>query len=567
MTLAAYTVHKAAMINNEYNTPDFDFDTFRLITHEAGKMAETSFAPIDVIGDHHGAILKENAVIASPGFSEAFKSYAQSGWVGLAFPEKFGGQELPMLYWGCAHEIWASANLALSLCGVLSGGVVEAILEHGDADQQAAYIPDLISGASAGTMMMTEPQAGSDLGRITSLAKKSPDGGYKLFGTKIFITWGDHDMAENIIHLVLARTENAPPGAKGLSLFIVPKWLDEDGARIRNDVYPIGLEHKLGLHGSPTCTMKLGENDGAKGFLVGEEGQGLKCMFTMMNSSRITTGLAGIAIAEKAYQTARDYAQTREQGRSSVDGKSVPLIHHIDIRRMLTRMKAKIVAARLLSYYTATIASSDTPQLQAREALLTPIVKAWGTDIGICAADDAIQVFGGAGYIEDTGISQLWRDVRVTAIYEGANGIQAIDLVLRKITSKDGQAMADLIADLKRMCDQIEDCSTNVCTSFLPRLVTAVDSLEKSTQTLRNKLNQGQLNDALSGARSYLNIFGTILGAVLMGYACSIEHDDVIDSAVFEEHLKLTKFFIESEVASIEAQMQTMIIDENLLLT
>jgi 3-(methylthio)propanoyl-CoA dehydrogenase len=418
-----------------FSHPDLDRDTTAAILEEASKLAAGVLAPLNWTGDQHGATLSDGHVKTAPGFKEAYKAYCEGGWNAVPFDPEYGGQGLPWALAFPIQEMWQGANLSFGLCPLLNQGAVEALLTHGTEAQKAYYLPKLISGEWTGTMNLTEPQAGSDLGLIRTKAEKQGDGSYRISGQKIFITYGDHDMADNIIHLVLARLPDAPDDVRGISLFVVPKVL-EDGAV--NKVHCIGLEHKLGIHASPTCTMDF---DGAKGFLIGEENQGLKYMFTMMNNARLSVGLQGVAIAERAYQKAASFAQERLQGKSLSTGQRVTIDRHSDVKRMLVSMQAQILAARGLAY-SAAIAMDKAERgdvlAQGLVEILTPVVKGYATDMAVDVASLGIQVHGGMGFIEETGAAQYYRDARILPIYEGTNGIQAADLVFRKILRDGG---------------------------------------------------------------------------------------------------------------------------------
>ncbi len=436
---------------------ELDPETVDAILAEAAKLASDVLAPLNKTGDEHGNILKNGAVTTTPGFKEAYRQYCAGGWNAVPFPNEFDGQGLP---WSLAfpiQEMWQGANLSFGLCPLLNQGAVDAILEHGSEEQKAYYLPKLISGEWTGTMNLTEPQAGSDLAAVKTKAEPAKDGTYKVFGQKIYITYGEHDMSENIIHLVLARLPNAPEGVKGISLFIVPKFL-EDGTR--NDVICTGLEHKLGIHASPTCTMQFGDQGGATGFLVGEAHQGLKYMFTMMNNARLSVGLQGVAIAERALQHAEHYARERVQGKGLSSGESVTIDHHPDVQRMLLTMKALTMAGRAMAYDASVYldqarAGDEAAQIQVD--LLTPIIKSWCTDMACEVASIGVQIHGGMGFVEETGAAQYYRDARILPIYEGTNGIQANDLLFRKILRDQGAALTSFYTDIKKtLADNVQ---------------------------------------------------------------------------------------------------------------
>lgn len=441
----AFILHHLVGLYDLPKAAELDPETVEAVLEEAGKLARDVLAPLNYSGDRAGNILKDGVLTTAPGFKDAYNQYRNGGWSAVPFEPDHGGQGLPWALAFAVQEMWQSANMAFSLCPLLNQGAVEAIEAHGSPEQQALYLGKLISGEWTGTMNLTEPQAGSDLSIIRSRAEPVGDGTYKIFGQKIFITYGEHDMADNIIHLVLARTPDAPEGVKGISLFIVPKFLP-DGTR--NDVKCTGIEHKLGIHASPTCTMQYGDQGGAIGTLVGQENQGLKYMFTMMNNARLSVGLQGLAIAERAYQAALSYARDRVQG-------GVPIIEHPDVLRMLLSMKAQVESARALTYEAAIAldrARGGDAAAQARVDLLTPVVKAFLTDMALDVTSTGVQIHGGMGFIEETGAAQFYRDARILPIYEGTNGIQANDLAFRKILRDGGAAAQAWFDDIESAC-------------------------------------------------------------------------------------------------------------------
>jgi alkylation response protein AidB-like acyl-CoA dehydrogenase len=466
--------------------PDLDADLLAAILDGAGALASETLAPINRTGDRAGVKLNGDVVTAAPGFRDAYEAFKQGGWQGLAADPTYGGQGLPRALALAVMETVHSANMSFALLPMLTLGAIEAIEQHGAPDQKQLYLEKLISGEWSGTMNLTEPQAGSDLGALTTKAAPQADGSYAITGQKIFITWGEHDCAPNIIHLVLARVEGAPAGSKGISMFIVPKFRDEDGSR--NAVRCIGVEEKMGIHASPTCTLAY---EGATGWLIGEENKGLAAMFTMMNAARINVGMSGVGVAEAAYQKALAYARERKQG-----GKLI--IEHPDIRRMLMTMRAKIQAGRAICYATAVAADAGD---KAREDLLTPIAKAWCTDLGVEVASLGVQVHGGMGFVEEGGAAQFYRDARIAPIYEGTNGIQAIDLYGRKLLGDRGEAMRQFIAEARA-----------VAGSTHPKLSAAIDALSKATDYMLSAARE----DALAGACAYLQLAGDVVGGVLL---------------------------------------------------
>ncbi|HEY9216558.1 MAG TPA: acyl-CoA dehydrogenase family protein, partial [Phenylobacterium sp.] len=435
---------------------ELDDDTVQAILLAAGAFVEDHLAPLNRIGDQQGARYENGKVTCAPGFPEAYRAFSQGGWNSLSAEPEHGGQGLPKALELGVFEMVQAANMAFALCPMLTQGAIEALALVGSERQKALYLPRLVSGEWTGTMNLTEPQAGSDLSALTTRAEPDGLGGYRLHGQKIFITWGDHDAADNIVHLVLARLPDAPPGVKGISLFLATKQLVGDDGALRgpNDLRPGGIEHKLGIHASPTCIMLF---EGAKAEMVGGPGEGLPNMFLMMNAARLQVGMQGVAIAERAWQQAMEFAQERRQGRSPWSAEQPAKIYdHPDVRLMLALAKAKIEAARGICLMTAVLADearvgegeAERAAAAARRDLLTPIAKAWSTDLGVEIASTALQVHGGMGFVEETGAAQHYRDARIAPIYEGTNGIQAMDLVGRKLPMADGAVVRALAADM-----------------------------------------------------------------------------------------------------------------------
>ncbi|WP_424968210.1 acyl-CoA dehydrogenase [Dinoroseobacter sp. S375] len=484
-------------------------DLTEAILSEAGKLCETEIAPLQRAGDLHPARLENGIVRTSPGFAEGYGAIAEGGWVGMSADPEFGGMGLPMALTTCMNEMLSSACLSLQLAPLMTQGQIEALEAHASDEIKALYLPRLVSGEWSGTMNLTEPQAGSDVGALSTKAVPNGDGTYAITGQKIYISWGDNDFTENVCHLVLARLPDGGPGTKGISLFLVPKRLpDADGAAgMANSLKVVSLEHKMGLHGSPTAVMQY---DGATGWLVGPEHGGMRAMFTMMNNARLGVGVQGIGVAEAAYQHALHYALERKQGRTPVEGEAT-ILAHADVRRMLLTMRAETFAARAIALSTAVATDMSEAtghgQWAARAALLTPICKAYGTETGIRVSDLGLQVHGGMGVIEETGAAQFLRDVRVTAIYEGTNGIQAMDLVGRKL-SDGGEAMA-------RLLDEIEALAETARAS-LPDLAEPVwqacETLRETTEAL---VAETRLNARFAGASPFLAATARVLG----GYA------------------------------------------------
>jgi alkylation response protein AidB-like acyl-CoA dehydrogenase len=495
-----------------------DADTAGGVLEEAGRFMAEVIAPLGPDGDRVGSVLAaDGTVVTPPGYREAYRKFRDAGWPAAAMPQEWGGGGLPWSVGVALQEMLTSADMAFSLCPMLTYSADEMLIQHGTDQQRATYLERLVSGEWTGTMVLTEPHAGSDVGAVSTRAVKAADGTYRLTGTKIFITWGDHDVADNIVHIVLARTPDAPAGTKGISAFIVPKRLVEaDGsAGELNDITTVSLEHKVGIHASPTCVLSFGEKgDGAVGYLVGEENQGMRYMFTMMNNARLQVGLEGLAIAERAYQEAVAHARQRTQGRAvGDDQRASPIVRHPDVRHMLMQMRSQIEAMRCLMYRNAVaidLAHHHTDEA-IRDAesdiagILTPVSKAWGTDLGVSLTSLAIQVYGGMGYVEETGIARLWRDSRIAPIYEGTNGIQAIDLVTRKLPLAGGDAIRGLLSAARG------DAQALAGTTLGEHLAAAVDATEKATEELLGALGD-RLADALAGATVYTRMLGTTLG-------------------------------------------------------
>ena len=503
---------------------DLDEDLVNSVLVEAGRFATEVIAPLNRVGDRQGARIKDGVVTTADGWKEAYRDWSAAGWNGISGPTDWGGQGLPHAINSACIEMWNSAAMAFGIGVVLTMGAIDTLEAHGTDHLKKTYLPKIVSGEWTGTMQLTEPQAGSDVGALRTKAERASDGTYRLTGQKIFITYGEHDLTENIIHFVLARLPNAPPGTRGISLFLVPKFLlNADGSLgARNDVRAHSIEHKMGNHASPTCTMVFGDQGGAVGYLIGEENRGMACMFTMMNQARLAVALQGVAIAERSTQQALAYARDRKQGRASkaAEGSS-PIIAHPDVRRMLLSMRAQTRAARAICYATAVAidrahlgADEDSRQVaNDRASLLTPVAKAFATDVGVEVSSLGVQVHGGMGYIEETGAAQHYRDSRIAAIYEGTNGIQAIDLVTRKIPLAQGATVRTHIADLRRTVETVRAANNPAFGATGARLGEAVDSLERTTAWLLGR----PLDDAsLAGATPYLRLFATATGGALL---------------------------------------------------
>src|SRR5450755_2611317 len=501
---------KAALAEGLYG--DLDEAMVDHVLVEAGRFAGDVIAPLNRVGDKSGTPFKDGAVTTPPGWKEAYTAWAAAGWNGVAAPAEYGGQELPHAVNAACIEMWNSGSMAFGIGPALTMAAIDALAAYGSDDLKQRYLSQLISGEWMGTMQLTEPQAGSDVGALRTRATRASDGSYRITGSKIFITYGEHDLTDNIIHFVLARLPDAPPGTKGVSLFLVPKVMP-DGKR--NDVRAHSVEHKLGIHGSPTCTMIYGDQGGATGYLIGEEHKGMLCMFTMMNRTRLAVGLQGVAIAELATQQALSYARERKQGAGGA------IIAYPDVKRMLLTMRALTGAARAICYATAVaIDRSQRGKTEAarkagdqRASLLTPVAKAFSTDIGIEVASLGVQVHGGMGYIEETGAAQHYRDARIATIYEGTNGIQAIDLVTRKVPLAGGNTVRIYLGELRETVKAVQASNAPAFGETATRLGEAIDSLERATQWL---LAQKTSDTTLAGATPYLRMFGNAAGGCML---------------------------------------------------
>ncbi|MEY8689700.1 MAG: acyl-CoA dehydrogenase [Leptothrix sp. (in: b-proteobacteria)] len=497
-------------------------DLVEAILDEAAKFAGEVLAPTNIAGDRQGATWKDTVVTSADGFKEAYNAFCETGWNGMPARTEFGGQGLPTLVSTAVLEMWKSANMSFSLCQMLTLGAVEAIAHHASDELKAKYLPNMVAGKWTGTMNLTEPQAGSDLSAIRSRAEPEGDH-YRVRGTKIFITWGEHDMAENIIHLVLARLPDAPAGVKGISLFICPKYLVNDDGSLgaRNDLVCSSIEHKLGIHGSPTSVMSFGDGPGAIGYLVGEPHKGLGYMFTMMNHARLNVGLEGVAISERAYQLARSYALDRVQGRP-INSESRTIIGHPDVRRMLMDMKARTEAMRALAYFAAGqmdrahahIDADEQRQAQALVELLTPVVKGWCTETAQGVTWNGVQVHGGMGFVEETGAAQHQRDARITTIYEGTTAIQANDLIGRKIAREGGVTMKALLARMQADAERLTGYTGPELAGLGLALSRGIAALTQATEWLLANYDS-EPREALGAAVPFLKLTGTVVGGWL----------------------------------------------------
>jgi acyl-CoA dehydrogenase len=506
---------------------DLDLATVEAILEEAGRFATEQLATINRDGDEQPARLEGGKVVMAESWKAAYRAFCEAGWNALPCPKAYGGQELPVAVSMACAELWNGANMAFGLNPMLTQAGVEALYKYGAEDLKATYLPKLISGEWTGSMQLTEPHAGSDLRFLKTRALPRGDGTYRITGTKIFITYGDHPLTDNIIHIVLARLPDAPPGTRGISMFLIPKFLVNDDGTLgaRNDVHAAKLEHKLGIHGSPTCVLNYGDGEGAIGWLVGEPHRGLHYMFTMMNQARLAVGVQGVGVAEHAFQHALGYARDRKQGslHHTLDGEMTPIINHPDVARMLLSMKAKTAAARAICYTNAVAIdlsrhardSETRARSDAEAALLTPVSKAFGSDVGVEVASEGIQVHGGMGFIEETGAAQHYRDARIAPIYEGTNGIQAIDLVGRKLAMNGGETVRTFIAGLKQTVADVKASNEPAFGAMGESLEGGVAALEEASRWLLGQLDERR-DTALAGATPYGRLFGLAAGGVLL---------------------------------------------------
>ncbi len=561
-------------------------ETVEAVLEENARFTSEVIAPLNWAGDQEPSYWKDGQVFTTKGFKEAFKMFAEAGWQGVQHPTEFGGQGLPKLVATPCIEMLHAANLSFALCPLLSDGAIEALLTAGSDADKATYLENLVSGKWTGTMNLTEPQAGSDLAAVRTRAEPLPDGTYKVFGTKIFITYGEHDMAENIVHLVLARTPDAPEGVKGISLFIVPKFLvNADGSLgARNDAHCVSIEHKLGIKASPTCVLQFGDNGGAIGTLVGEENRGLEYMFIMMNAARFGVGMQGIAVAERAYQKAVSYAKDRVQSRDLAGSPGpVAIINHPDVRRMLMSMRAQIEGARALAYVAA--AMSDKAHHAADEAVrkqnqaayefLVPIVKGWSTEMSLNVTSTGVQVHGGMGFIEETGAAQYYRDAQILTIYEGTTAIQANDLVGRK-TSRDAGAVA------KHFIAQVRATQAELAASSNADLQAIAKQLALGATALEDVVNfvvanfKSDIKAVFSGSVPYLKLAGVVLGGWQLGRAAliaeklnaagegdsSFNQTKMATARFFADHILTTSFGLRSSIVEGAAGVLALSVDQ-----
>jgi acyl-CoA dehydrogenase len=550
---------------------DLDDSLIDAVLEEAGRFASEQIAPLNRIGDTHGTPFKDGKITMPPGWKDAYTAWAAAGWNGLASPADWGGQGLPQAINIACVEMWNSASAAFAVGPTLTMAGIDAIAAHGSDALKKTYLPKLISGEWMGTMQLTEPQAGSDVGALRTKAARAGDGTYRITGQKIFITYGEHDLTENIIHLVLARLPDAPAGTRGISLFVVPKFLvNPDGSLgARNDARAHSIEHKMGIHASPTCTMVYGDNGGAVGFLVGEENRGMACMFTMMNRARLAIGAQGVGIAEAATQQAAAYAHERRQGHGPhMDAAQMSaIVEHVDVKRMLLTMRALTNAARAICYTTAVAIdrSEREPDPAARASaherasLLTPVAKAFSTDVATDVASLDVQIHGGMGFIEETGAAQLYRDARITQIYEGTNGIQAIDLVARKLPMSGGATVRGYIGELRDTIEAVRAANDPAFGMTATRLNEAVDQLARATEWLLTT-QVGDPDRALAGATPYLRLFGLAAGGCMLA-ADAMAALRAGDGAVSAPRMIATAKFFATNLTTAAGGLATTVVE------
>jgi alkylation response protein AidB-like acyl-CoA dehydrogenase len=542
-------------------------DVLQAILEEAGRFASEVLAPINHSGDMQGARLVDGQSVTADGWKEAYSQFIESGWNGLPFDPEHGGQGLPWLIATAVNEIWHASNMAFALCPLLTQGAIEAVLAHGSAQQQQDYLGNLVSGKWTGTMNLTEPQAGSDLAAVKTRAKPNGDH-YLISGQKIFITYGDHDLTENIVHLVLARTPDAPEGVKGISLFIVPKFLKDDNGEwtIRNDVETLSLEHKLGIHASPTAVLGYGNKDGAVGYLVGEENQGLMYMFTMMNVARHSVGVQGYALADRAYQQAVQFASDRTQG-SAIDdplGGKVSIVHHPDVQRLLWTQKCRNESLRSLGLVAAACMDKAArhPDVETRKAaqefveVLIPVVKGYSTEIGLENVSLALQVHGGMGFIEETGAAQHYRDQRITPIYEGTTGIQALDLVGRKLARDGGQMSLRVVDYIRAETATFEEIPADMADT----LNAGIDALTQTATKLASRA-RSDISVVAAVAEPYLRLWGVVVCGWQMAKAANASKAKILqgeDDPFYETKIRTAEFYFATEMPKV-VYLQTLV--------
>jgi alkylation response protein AidB-like acyl-CoA dehydrogenase len=553
-----FTIEHLADFEEVTALPDFsavDTDTVGAVLEEAAKFASNVLAPTNWVGDRQGVKVVDRAVVVPQEFTDAYAQFREAGWPAIASNPDFGGQGLPKTLALACDEMWAAANVSFALCPELSQGAILAMDRHATDELKQVFLEKLVSGQWAGTMCLTEPQAGSDLSSLTTRAEPRGDR-YLITGRKIYITWGDHPMAENIIHLVLARLPDAPQGTKGISLFVVPKFkLEADGTPgARNDVFPVSVEHKMGIHASPTCVLAFGDEGGAEGYLVGKPNEGLAAMFTMMNYMRLGVGAQGVGLSDRSYQKSVAYARERVQGRAPGERGRVAIIRHPDVRRMLLLMRTLTQASRAVCYYTASCldrtAHGTDPetvsQWQSRAELLTPIAKAWCTEVAQEATELGIQVHGGMGYVEETGVAQFYRDARIASIYEGTNGIQAIDLVGRKLLRDGGATVSAFVSDMRSVDAPLANAGEELAV-VRAALARALDELvQSSTFLLTSEKRDPELVSA--AAFDYMMLMGTVIGGWQLARGALVALGDTgagNDAAFNQAQVVMARFYAE----------------------
>ncbi len=550
-----------------------DLETVDGVLGEAARFMEEQLVPLNQKGDQEGVVVKNGQIFHPDGFADAYERFVEAGWNGIALDESYGGGGMPWCVGLAVQEMMTAANMAFSLCPLLTQGAIDAISHHASETLQEIYLPKMISGEWSGTMNLTEPQAGSDVGALTSKALPGEDGTWLISGTKIFITYGEHELSENIIHLVLARTPDAPPGTKGISLFLVPKYLVNDDGSLgeRNDLRVVSSEHKIGIHASPTCVMSYGDEAGAVGWMVGEENTGMGAMFTMMNNARLSVGLQGLSLTDRSYQQARQYSVDRKQGKAIgaelEAGESSPIADHADVRRMLMTMRANAEAMRCVMYANAAAidfanSSRDGTEREywdAVTALLTPISKGWGTDLGVEMTSLGVQTHGGMGYVEETGIAQHWRDVRIAPIYEGTNGIQAADLVFRKLPLGGGQVFEKFVSEIGGLAEQLIEDDRH--SSMGQALLTAKEQLSEAGVWLGSRL-AGQPNDAAAGSVPFMRLTGVIVGGYYLARSAQIAQQ-LLDSGkgdvdFLSDKIAIAKYYAEQILPTVAGLVPTI---------
>ena len=550
-----------------------DLETVDGVLGEAARFMEEQLVPLNQKGDQEGVVVKNGQIFHPDGFADAYERFVEAGWNGIALDESYGEGGMPWCVGLAVQEMMTAANMAFSLCPLLTQGAIDAISHHASETLQEIYLPKMISGEWSGTMNLTEPQAGSDVGALTSKALPGEDGTWLISGTKIFITYGEHELSENIIHLVLARTPDAPPGTKGISLFLVPKYLVNDDGSLgeRNDLRVVSSEHKIGIHASPTCVMSYGDEAGAVGWMVGEENTGMGAMFTMMNNARLSVGLQGLSLTDRSYQQARQYSVDRKQGKAIgaelEAGESSPIADHADVRRMLMTMRANAEAMRCVMYANAAAidfanSSRDGTEREywdAVTALLTPISKGWGTDLGVEMTSLGVQTHGGMGYVEETGIAQHWRDVRIAPIYEGTNGIQAADLVFRKLPLGGGQVFEKFVSEIGGLAEQLIEDDRH--SSMGQALLTGKEQLSEAGVWLGSRL-AGQPNDAAAGSVPFMRLTGVIVGGYYLARSAQIAQQ-LLDSGkgdvdFLSDKIAVAKYYAEQILPTVAGLVPTI---------